>query len=628
MEKTGPLSHSTDDSEQTQHDGTRVQTEPPRNAFTASVDQRMGDFILQRELGRGGFARVYLAHQVSLDRRVALKLSQQPSRGEGQTLAGLEHDHIVKVYAEFHDEPSGHHGLVLQYVPGTSVADVLALLFKQRDNAPPPAPKQGADILRAIDHLARGDTDFDPAALRDRELLARSGYVVSICRMGARLAEALAFAHSRGILHCDVKPGNILLNRYGRPMLVDFNVAVPIRAQDSADPAPMGGTTLYMSPEQLAAFAHLPGGDIRNVDHRTDLYSLGLVLLEMLLGQLPFQRGAGEKSQTEVLREWKAQIPERWLPRDIPIPTVLWRVLRRCLDPDPALRHASGTELAHALNHAADLLQDRAGLPRESRLARFAGRRPITLLSVLVLLPHVVATVVNIVYNRTQIPLSPSQEVVFLQLVMFYNACIYPLCLLLAWVAIKPLVRTLNHPATLATLPNAELDFLRRRTLSLGFWTIGLALLGWLSGGVVFPLVIHLRVGASATMFAHFLLSFTLSGLIALVYSYFGAQYVILRGLYYRFAHADQSSSEIRAEQNQTLRWIGFFQVLAALVPLTGAILLLVLAGELSVAFRLLVVGLITAGMFGLGVTVYVAQSLRAIVATAQAARLHGSRHP
>ena len=110
----------------------------------------------------------------------------------------------------------------------------------------------------------RDEVDFDPASLRDRDVLARSDYLTSVCRLGARMAEALAFAHARGILHCDVKPANILLNRYGRPLLADFNVSVRSRAED--EPHPMGGTLLYMAPEQLAAFSHLPGGDARNVD--------------------------------------------------------------------------------------------------------------------------------------------------------------------------------------------------------------------------------------------------------------------------------------------------------------------------------------------------------------------------
>src|SRR5688500_12131147 len=83
------------------------------------------DFVILRQLGRGSFARVYLVQQVSLDRQVALKISDRPSIGEAKTLAGLEHDHIVKVYSEFADPRTGKYCLCLQYVPGTTLAHVI-----------------------------------------------------------------------------------------------------------------------------------------------------------------------------------------------------------------------------------------------------------------------------------------------------------------------------------------------------------------------------------------------------------------------------------------------------------------------------------------------------------------------
>lgn len=572
-------------------------------------NQRLGDFVLLRELGRGSFARVYLAHQVSLERRVALKLTRTPNRGEGQTLAGLEHDHIVKVYAEFSDPPTGSNGLVLQYIPGTSLAEVLNLLFREGCR-----PEQGADILRAIDQLARDEVGFDPAALRDRELLARGDYLSSICRLGARLAEALAFAHARGILHCDVKPANILLNRYGRPLLADFNVAVPLRPESGGDHYLLGGTVLYMAPEQLAAFARLPEGDPRQVDRRADLYSLGLVLLEALTGKLP-HRPSTSSRLTERVLEWKRQGPDHWFPDVAPVPALLWRVLRRCLDPDPGKRYSSGTDLARALHHAADLVEAPRHLA-EAGLAGFTRRHPIAALLIVALLPHLIGTVVNIVYNAGQISLRPDQERVFSSLVVWYNLTVYPICLFLGWGVLGPVVRLLSRRDELTALPAEELDQLRGRALNLGSWAILLALLGWLPGGIVFPLVLHVTTGwPGEEVYLHFLMSFTLSGLIAVVYSYLGAQYVILRALYPRLVHAELDPAQVRAELGQTVRWVGWFQVLAALVPLTGAILLLTLGpGEMSLVFRFLVVALILAGMVGLGIAVWVAHSLRELV--------------
>src|SRR5262249_11473754 len=141
--------------------------------------------------------------------------------GEAQLLAGLEHDHIVKVYSEFVDPQSRSHSLVLQYIPGTTLAKVIRQLYQG-----PAEERSGRGLLAAIDGLSVGAIGFDPATSQYREFLSRLPFSEAVCRMGVQLAEALSFAHARGILHCDIKPANILLNRYGRPMLVDFNVSV------------------------------------------------------------------------------------------------------------------------------------------------------------------------------------------------------------------------------------------------------------------------------------------------------------------------------------------------------------------------------------------------------------------
>src|SRR5262249_13454984 len=132
----------------------------------------------------------------------------------------LEHDHIVKVFSEFSDPASGRRGLCLQYVPGADLGKVLRAVHSA--SAP---PTSGSAIVAALDAIRKGEIGFDPAALRDRDALAGDDFAQAVCRIGARLAEALAFAHARGVLHCDIKPANILLTPYGRPMLADFNVA-------------------------------------------------------------------------------------------------------------------------------------------------------------------------------------------------------------------------------------------------------------------------------------------------------------------------------------------------------------------------------------------------------------------
>jgi len=157
----------------------------------------------------------------------------------------------------------------------------------------------------------------------------------------------------------------------------------------------------------------------------------------------------------------------------------------------------------------------------------------------------------------------------------------------------------------LAALPRADgpaVDELRRRVLRLGWWAIGLGALGWFPGGLAFPLAIDLADGpVPASTYAHFLVSFTLSGLIGVVFSYLGVQYVVLGALLPRVGNPDTFSPvAARAEVRPLTAPFGPFVLLASAIPLTGAVLLIALAdGALTLGFRLLAAGLIGLGAFG-----------------------------
>jgi serine/threonine protein kinase len=181
---------------------------------------QFGDFEILSLLGEGAFAKVYLARQISLGRQVALKVSANQGT-EARTLAILEHDHIVRVFSEVVDPTHNLRLLCMQYVPGTTL-QCLIEEFCRRD----PRAWSGRALVEIIDRQSRQPAIFDPAALRDREVLHGADFIEAVCWIGARLAEALAHAHGQGVLHRDIKPANILVSRYGRPMLVDFNVAL------------------------------------------------------------------------------------------------------------------------------------------------------------------------------------------------------------------------------------------------------------------------------------------------------------------------------------------------------------------------------------------------------------------
>jgi serine/threonine protein kinase len=220
------------------------------------------DFELQGVLGRGAFGQVYLARQISLGRHVALKVTL--NRGnEARTLARLEHDHIVQVFAEV--VARDLRLLCMQYIPGTTLQRVIDALR--------PKPREqwsGSAILDTIDAISTAPATLDPGALRDRQFLADCDFIEAACWLGARLAEALGHAHGMGVLHLDVKPANILLSRYGRPYLADFNVAA-VHRDDTVRNA-FGGTLAYMAPEHLQAFAARTAGAQGTVGEAADIW--------------------------------------------------------------------------------------------------------------------------------------------------------------------------------------------------------------------------------------------------------------------------------------------------------------------------------------------------------------------
>ncbi|HKB41417.1 MAG TPA: serine/threonine-protein kinase, partial [Gemmataceae bacterium] len=566
--------------------------------------QRLGDFQLLEALGSGSFATVYLARQISLDRQVALKVATTQD-SEARTLATLEHEHIVHVFSETIDTQRGLRLLCMKFVPGTDLERVMRALGK-RD----PSEWSGQAILDAIDAQCRHEAMFDLAALRDRDRLADMSFAEAVCWLGARLAEALAHAHSRGVLHRDIKPANILLNRYGRPLLSDFNLAHSSRRDRGR--AHFGGTIRYMAPEHLDAFTQ--GGGTQAVDERSDIYSLGVVLYELLTGR-PFMSHTGAGTQTQMLRMLAEHRREKApSPREVrdTIPVVVDRVIRRCLEPDPGHRYQKAEELVRALDGCRELLQMERDFPRPLAVTRASEKRPGLTITWLALVPHLLGSIVNITYNKLSIVdnLSPSQKTAFGQLILVYNVIVYPL---LVWVwcrAIIPILQLRRRLAGPEPVSAEEVRHLRRKSLKLPTLLIVLSCLGWLPGGLLFPLGISLlSEPVSAEVFGHFLVSFTVSGLIATTYSYFGTQFLVLRILYPRLWVDPQAPrQQARRELGSLEGRLRVFQFAAGLIPLSGAILM-VSVGEVeqfTLGFRLLVVGLIGLGMAGFGAALLV----------------------
>jgi serine/threonine protein kinase/Tfp pilus assembly protein PilF len=327
-------------------------------ALPGPGDQVFG-FQLQRELGRGSFARVFVAAQTGLaGRPVVVKVSAIDG-DEPQTLAQLQHTHIVPIYS-VHEEPAAGLRIVcMPYFGGTSLSRILQALWAAHD-----LPTRGAQLVNGLTVAAdtpsiteRGGPSSQHTENGPRAALERLSYVRASAWIVARLAEALEHAHERGVLHRDVKPSNILLCADGQPMLLDFNLAQELQGDHARVAATLGGTVAYMAPEHLRALAARDPALVRLVDQRADVYGLGMVLYEMLTGHRPFDQSASY-SPMPALIEAMAVERGRTTPslrqRRGDVPWGLESIVQKCLAPDPTVRYQRAEQLAEDLRRFLD----------------------------------------------------------------------------------------------------------------------------------------------------------------------------------------------------------------------------------------------------------------------------------
>ncbi|WP_165074529.1 serine/threonine-protein kinase [Paludisphaera rhizosphaerae] len=320
-----------------------------RPKFPEAGDAIAG-FQLVEELGRGSFGRVFLARETQLaDRPVALKVSLRGSR-EPQTLARLQHTHIVPVHSHRVEPATGLHVLCMPYFGRVT----LSRLLDEVDRAGGEGPPSGRALVEALDRLEPDAASTGPSAGRT-ELAART-FPRALAWWGARLAEALGHAHERGVLHRDVKPSNVLIASDGTPMLLDFNLAHEAITPDGGPgaAASLGGTVDYMAPEHLEALAEAVGD---HVDARSDVFSMGVLLFEALLGVKPFAPPRKTSSVVEALldsADERRRDPHGLFPDEVDVPAPIRAVLERCLAPAPDDRYQTAEELAADLQAVAD----------------------------------------------------------------------------------------------------------------------------------------------------------------------------------------------------------------------------------------------------------------------------------
>lgn len=313
-------------------------------------------FRLEQELGRGAFARVFRGTDPARGGKVVSVKLDKRGGTEGQLLGPLEHRHIVPVHSVQRDDATGLTAICMPY---RGRATLLHVLDHVGMAAQPPL--RAAVILEAAQD-PRWPTTTPPAAV-----LRQGSYVDGVCYLGLRLAEALAYLHEHNIYHRDLKPSNILLPPDGEPQLIDFNLAV--NASDGL--GLLGGTLLYMPPEQLQALMELPDKSATAVDARSDVFSLGVILYELLTGQHPFgplslNLSSQELGNRLLRHQQQGCRPVRSLRPDVPVAVA--KLVERCLTYRQEDRLPSAAALAQGLRHHLSLVQCwRRRLSRHSR---------------------------------------------------------------------------------------------------------------------------------------------------------------------------------------------------------------------------------------------------------------------
>jgi WD40 repeat protein/Tfp pilus assembly protein PilF len=385
-----------------------------RGVFAAPMPERLGDYRILRELGRGGMGVVYEAEQVSLGRHVALKVLPLHSvlsrdaverfRREARAAARLHHTNIVQVFGT--GEQDGLRYYVMQLIPGAGLDAIVGELKRQRQGAEtprtrdvslgaavagllcgrfaaagsgsdaagssPPAPAsatpplQGSaqQVAAAPGQLA--ERQVAQAAGNEPVVAARAGrtYWTSVTRIGIQVAEALAYAHAQGIVHRDVKPSNLLLDPQGQVWVADFGLAKEATGPDDLTHSGfLIGTLRYVPPERF-------GGQS---DARGDIYGLGLALYELLTLRPAFP----ETDRNALLNQVMHSEPPRPRRLEPGVPYDLETIVLKAIARNPDHRYQTAAELGDDLRR---FVEDRPIRARRvsvlERLGRWARRNP------------------------------------------------------------------------------------------------------------------------------------------------------------------------------------------------------------------------------------------------------------
>ena len=321
----------------------------------------LGDYRIAREIGRGGMGVVYEAEQMSLGRRVAIKVLRWAAfldearlerfRNEARAAAMLDHPNIVSVFSVGCER--GIHFFAMSLIEGQSLAAIVAQLNQESK-----AASRTNTVASETIPNAQLTTQFS----NDRQ-----SYFKQIANLFAQTAHALHYAHQQGVIHRDIKPSNLIVDRFGKPHVTDFGLARILTDPGLTASTDLPGTLRYMSPEQFLKDSI--------IDHRTDVFSLGLTLYELATGQ----PARSAETRPQLLAQAQSSETALDIKSNRQIPRDLETIILKATNYEPGLRYDTAAQLAEDLERFS---QGKAVLARRSssweNMRRWVVKNPLT----------------------------------------------------------------------------------------------------------------------------------------------------------------------------------------------------------------------------------------------------------
>lgn len=365
----------------------------------------LGDFRIHRELGRGGMGVVYEAEQISLGRRVALKVLHATAAAneqrlkrfghEVQAIAALSHDHIVPVFAV--GEQDGHHFYAMRFIDGYPLSEV-HVHAKSTGLKSGTKSNSGKQPRENKSSTTNDDSSQLDGIVSKVYSLSGSRRFRQAANVVGTIAETLHYAHEQGIVHRDIKPSNLLVDLNGKVWVTDFGLAQLEHEATITVSGEVLGTVQYMSPEQAAGRREL-------VDRRTDVYSLGVLLYLLITGELPF-RGQPRMVLKQALDD--EPVAPRKLNHRIPVDleTICWKCLRK----EPKQRYQTAKSLAEDLRRFRDgqAILARPATPLQQTIQWVRGRPVLTTAIALIVLATTIT--LGLLLRHTRVVSSLNQD--------------------------------------------------------------------------------------------------------------------------------------------------------------------------------------------------------------------------